>query len=510
MEKGIIILDFGSQYNQLIARRIREMNVYSEVLPYFKSIKEIKKLNPSGIILSGGPSSVNAKNALSIQKEIYEFGIPILGICYGMQLTTHLFGGKVFKSKKAEYGKSKFTIQNSSILLENVPKHSIVWMSHFDEVVILPKNFEVIGTSSSSIAAIQNVKNKIYALQFHPEVSHSEFGTLILKNFVLNICKSPQYWILKNFISSTMENIRKTVGKEKVILGLSGGIDSSVASILIHNAIGDHLSCIFVNTGLLRMNEIKKTIKIYKKKFNLKVKIVDASNQFLNHLEGIFDPEKKRKQIGKSFLEVFSKEAKKFQHAKFLAQGTIYSDLIESKSTIGPSKKIKSHHNVGGLPKNLKFKLLEPLKYLFKDEVKQVGLELGIPYDLVYRHPFPGPGLGIRILGDISKEKIKILKKADHILIEELYKNQLYHNVNQAFVVLLPVKSVGVMGDRRTYEYTVVIRSVNTVDFMTATWTRFPYDFLEKISNRIINEVKKINRVVYDISSKPPATIEWE
>lgn len=511
MKKGIIIIDFGSQYNKLIARRIREMSVYSEILPCsFKLVKEIKKLNPSGIILSGGPSSVNTKNSYSIEKEIYELGIPILGICYGMQLTIHIFGGKVSRGNKAEYGKSEFIIQGASNLFENLPINSIVWMSHFDEVTTLPEDFEIIGISNSSIAAVQNVNKKIYTLQFHPEVSHSEFGQLILKNFVLNICKAPKKWVLNDFISQTIKQIQQIVGKEKVILGLSGGVDSSVASVLIHRSIGDQLTCIFVDTGLLRKDEVQKVIKMYKDYFDFNIKIHDASDQFLNHLIGIDDPEKKRKQIGKDFIEVFSQEAKKIQNAKFLAQGTIYPDIIESKSVKGPSEVIKSHHNVGGLPEGLKFRLLEPLKELFKDEVRKVGLELGLPYDVVYRHPFPGPGLGIRILGVISKEKVEILKKADDILIEELHTNKLYYHVNQAFVVLLPIKSVGIMGDERSYEYTAVIRCVNTIDFMTATWSKLPYEFLEKVSNRIINEVIGINRVVYDISSKPPATIEWE
>jgi len=509
MHNGIIILDFGSQYNQLIARRIRDFGVYSEVLPYNTPLSEIIEKKPVGIILSGGPSSVNAENAHLIDKAFFDSGIPVLGICYGMQLTTHLLGGKVKKGTKGEYGKAKFEILRSNPLLAGISRYSNVWMSHFDEVETVPEGFEISG-KSDVIAAMANEKKKIFTVQFHPEVSHTEEGAKMLENFVFNICKAEKNWKLTNYIERTISEIREKVGNSKVILGLSGGVDSSVAAVLIHKAIGDQLNCIFVDTGLLRKEEGKKVMENYGEHFRMNIKMVDASERFLSKLKGISDPEQKRKTIGNEFVNVFDEESKKFDDAKFLAQGTIYPDVIESQSVKGPSSVIKSHHNVGGLPEEMKLELLEPLRELFKDEVRKVGEELGIPHHLVYRHPFPGPGLGIRILGEVDQEKVKILQEADDIFIEELYKHDLYEKVSQAFVVLLPVKSVGVMGDERTYEYTAAVRSANTIDFMTATWSRLPYDFLEIVSNRIINEVRGINRVVYDISSKPPATIEWE
>lgn len=509
MNNGIIILDFGSQYNQLIARRIREHGVYSEVIPFNTTIDEILARNPSGIILSGGPSSVNAENAHLIEKSLLEKNIPILGICYGMQLITHLLGGTVKKGVKGEYGKAKLEIQKSNSLLSGVSRFSTVWMSHFDEVETVPEGFYVNGMTDV-ISAISNESKKIYCVQFHPEVSHTEEGARMLENFIFNVCKAPKSWKLTNYIDETIADIKEKVGDQKVILGLSGGVDSSVAAVLIHRAIGDQLQCIFVDTGLLRKDEGKKVMENYGEHFNLKIKMIDASERFLSKLKGVSDPEQKRKAIGNEFVAVFDEESHKIEGAKFLAQGTIYPDVIESQSVKGPSSVIKSHHNVGGLPEEMGFELLEPLRELFKDEVRKVGEELGIPHHLVHRHPFPGPGLGIRILGEVDEEKVKILQEADDIFIEELYKNDLYDKVSQAFVVLLPVKSVGVMGDERTYEYTAVVRSANTTDFMTATWSRLPYEFLDTISNRIINEVKGINRVTYDISSKPPATIEWE
>jgi GMP synthase (glutamine-hydrolysing) len=509
MNNGIIILDFGSQYNQLIARRIREMEVYSEILPFDTPVSEILEKKPKGIILSGGPSSVNSENANLVEKSLFEKGIPILGICYGMQLTAHLLGGKVKKGKKGEYGKAHLHIEKKSSLFEGIPEDSTVWMSHFDEVESIPENFEINATTGV-ISAISNEKSQIFCVQFHPEVSHTEEGNKMLENFVFKICKAEKDWKLTNYIEKTISEIREKIGDEKVILGLSGGVDSSVAAILIHKAIGDQLQCIFVDTGLLRKDEGKKVMEHYGNHFNLKIEMVDASERFLSKLKGVSDPEQKRKIIGKEFIEVFDEEAHHFESAKFLAQGTIYPDVIESQSVKGVSSAIKSHHNVGGLPKEMNLKLLEPLRELFKDEVKKVGEELGIPHHLVHRHPFPGPGLGIRILGEIDAEKIRILQEADDIFIEELYANNLYETVSQAFVVLLPVKSVGVMGDERTYEYTAVVRSADTIDFMTATFSRFSWEFLEKVSNRIINEVRGINRVAYDISSKPPATIEWE
>ncbi|MDN3606209.1 glutamine-hydrolyzing GMP synthase [Kaistella yonginensis] len=509
MQNGIIILDFGSQYNQLIGRRIREMGVYSEVLPFNTPLAEILERAPSGIILSGGPSSVNAEHAHLVEKELFNQKIPVLGICYGMQLTTHLLGGKVKKGAKGEYGKAKLEIQKSNQLLAGVSRFSTVWMSHFDEVETLPEGF-AINAMTDVISAISNEAKKIYCVQFHPEVSHTDEGSRMMENFVFNVCNAPKNWKLTNYIDETIADIKEKVGAQKVILGLSGGVDSSVAAVLIHKAIGDQLQCIFVDTGLLRKDEGKKVMENYGEHFNLKIKMINASERFLSKLAGVSDPEEKRKAIGNEFVAVFDEESHKIEGAKFLAQGTIYPDVIESQSVKGPSSVIKSHHNVGGLPEEMDFELLEPLRELFKDEVRKVGEELGIPHHLVHRHPFPGPGLGIRILGAVDEEKIRILQEADDIFIEELYKNDLYDKVSQAFVVLLPVKSVGVMGDERTYEYTAVVRSANTTDFMTATWSRLPYEFLDTISNRIINEVRGINRVTYDISSKPPATIEWE
>jgi len=508
---SIVILDFGSQYNQLIARRVREMGVYAEVVPFHEDIDKILERKPKGIILSGGPASVYAKGAPTLDKRIFEANIPILGLCYGMQLITHLHGGEVERADKQEFGKASLELdKKDSPIFKNIPNNTIVWMSHADHVNKMAEGFEIVAHTDSSIAAIENRDKKIYAFQYHPEVTHSEHGFEMLKNFVFEIAGAQKNWSMENYIETTVKEIKETVGDKKVILGLSGGVDSSVAAMLINKAIGKQLTCIFVDTGLLRKNEAKHVMDIYAQNFDMNIKCVNAEERFLSKLKGIEDPEEKRKIIGKEFIEVFNEEAIKLKDAEFLAQGTIYPDVIESVSVKGPSVTIKSHHNVGGLPEDLNFKLLEPLRELFKDEVRKVGRELGIPDYMVDRHPFPGPGLGIRILGEVTKEKADILREADDIFIEELRKEGLYSKVSQAFVVLLPVKSVGVMGDERTYEYTAVLRSANTIDFMTATWSRLPYEFLEKVSNRILNEVKGINRLTYDISSKPPATIEWE
>ena len=428
-----------------------------------------------------------------------------------MQLITHLHGGEVERADKQEFGKASLKLdKKDSLIFKNIPDNTIVWMSHADHVNKMAEGFEIIAHTDSSIAAIENRDKKIYAFQYHPEVTHSEHGFEMLKNFVFEIVGAEKNWSMENYIETTVKEIKEKVGNKKVILGLSGGVDSSVAAMLINKAIGKQLTCIFVDTGLLRKNEAKYVMDIYAQNFDMDIKCINAEERFLSKLKGVEDPEEKRKIIGKEFVEVFNEEAIKLKDAEFLAQGTIYPDVIESVSVKGPSVTIKSHHNVGGLPEDLNFKLLEPLRELFKDEVRKVGRELGIPDYMVDRHPFPGPGLGIRILGEVTKEKADILREADDIFIEELRKEGLYSKVSQAFVVLLPVKSVGVMGDERTYEYTAVLRSANTIDFMTATWSRLPYEFLEKVSNRILNEVKGINRLTYDISSKPPATIEWE
>lgn len=506
---SILIIDYGSQYNQLISRRIREMNVYTEIIP-FNQVSITSEHEIKGVILSGGPNSVYDESAPKLRKEIFDLNVPILGICYGMQLLMQEAKGKVSPSYKREYGKSKININKTSKLTENMKRETIVWMSHSDHTEEVPDGYEIIASTSSSVAIVENTKRNIYAVQFHPEVTHTEEGMTLLNNFVLNICKANQNWDLSDFIEKSINEIKETVQNEEVILGLSGGVDSSVAAGLIHRAIGDKLTCIFVDTGLLRYKEAEEVMAGYQNMPQLKIVKIDARDQFFHGLKGITDPEQKRKIIGKIFFEVFESAKKQFANAMFLAQGTIYPDVIESKSVHGPSATIKSHHNVGGIPYNHTFQILEPLKYLFKDEVRKIGIKLGISKDLIYRHPFPGPGLGIRVIEEVTEEKVEILQKADAIFIDELRKNELYNHVSQAFVTLLPVKTVGVMGDHRTYEYLCAIRSVNTTDFMTAHISRLPYEFLEKVSTRIINEVKGINRVVYDITSKPPGTIEWE
>lgn len=509
-KKKIVVIDFGSQYSQLIARRIREMEVYCEIVKKF-DFNDLE--NVIGIIFSGGPSSVYLENAPTVDKKIFELGIPILGICYGLQLITHLNSGVVEKAESREFGRAVLeVIEKDNELLKGIPETSNIWMSHNDHITKMADDFRIIAKTDSSIAAIAN-SNRVYGLQFHPEVSHSEYGTKILENFVFNICKATKNFIITDFIEDKVKQIKEIVGDNRVILGLSGGVDSSVAAVLINKAIGNQLTCIFVDTGLLRYEEGNRVQKYYEDNFNLNVIKVDAVDRFLNKLKGIDEPESKRKIIGKEFIEVFNEEAAKLKgekNVKFLAQGTIYPDVIESQQVEGVSHTIKSHHNVGGLPEDLEFELLEPLRELFKDEVRLVGKKLGMPDSIIYRHPFPGPGLGIRVIGEVTKEKVKILQEADEIFINELIKDGLYDKVSQAFVTLLPVKTVGVMGDVRTYEYVAAIRSVNTIDFMTATWSKLPYEFLEKVSNMIVNKVSGINRVVYDISSKPASTIEWE
>ncbi|MBX3710176.1 MAG: glutamine-hydrolyzing GMP synthase [Gammaproteobacteria bacterium] len=517
----ILILDFGSQYTQLIARRVREIGVYCEIYPYSISDNDIIALAPSGIILSGGPESVMGALTPRAPDSVFTQGCPVLGICYGMQTMAQQLGGKVDPGSKREFGYAQVAIQGSSLLLEGIEDHLTddglslldVWMSHGDHVSALPKQFNIISsTDNCPIAGMADEEHKFYGLQFHPEVSHTRQGLRILERFVFTICRCTSNWTSKNIINEQIEHIRQQVGKDHVLLGLSGGVDSSVAAVLLHQAIGDQLTCVFVDTGLLRLNEAVEIKTIFEKHFGMKLVCVDAQAQFYHALEGVDDPEEKRKIIGKKFIDIFDEQATLLTNVKYLAQGTIYSDVIESAAakTGGGAHVIKSHHNVGGLPENMQLKLIEPLRELFKDEVRKIGVELGLPYELVHRHPFPGPGLGVRILGAIKREYIKKLQLADAILIQELYKANLYYNVSQAFAVFLPIKSVGVIGDARHYDHVIAIRLVETVDFMTAHWARVPHEFLETLSNRIINEVPGISRVTYDISSKPPATIEWE
>ena len=516
----ILILDFGSQYTQLIARRVRELNVYCEILPYDVDIKRIEELSPISIILSGGPNSVYEDETPKAPDVIFKMGLPILGICYGMQVMTSQLGGKVETSDKREFGYAEIRAQGHSPLLKDIQDktnkdgHGLldVWMSHGDKVMSLPENFKIIASNESTpIAAIADEERNFYGVQFHPEVTHTQQGKAIIKRFVLDISVAKPEWNMPDYIDTAVKHIREKVGNDEVLLGLSGGVDSSVAAALIHRAIGDKLTCIFVDHGLLRLNEAETVMKTFAKNLGVKVIHVNAIEKFMSDLKGISDPEDKRKIIGRDFVEVFQEQAEKFENVRWLAQGTIYPDVIESAG--GKTKKahnIKSHHNVGGLPDTLNLKLLEPLRELFKDEVRELGVALELPHDMVYRHPFPGPGLGVRILGEVNMEFANLLRKADAIFIEELEKSGWYEKTSQAFTVFLPVKSVGVMGDGRTYEYVVSLRAVVTSDFMTAHWAELPYDLLGKVSNRIINEVKGINRVVYDISGKPPATIEWE
>ncbi|MBI5587827.1 MAG: glutamine-hydrolyzing GMP synthase [Deltaproteobacteria bacterium] len=533
----ILILDFGSQYTQLIARRIREAKVYCEIHPYNCGLDFIRSFSAKGIVLSGGPSSVYDKGAPTVDKRIFALGVPVLGICYGMQLASKLLGGKVERSKKREYGGASVHVDDKSDLFkEIVPKIKVmkepgvvcpdylpfsnlstdeaplsVWMSHGDKVQELPKGFRSVAYSNNtSYAAMEDENRRIYGVQFHPEVVHTPNGDEILRNFIFRICECMPSWTMKSFIETAVADIKEKVGGDRVVCGISGGVDSAVAAVLVYRAIGSNLTCIFVDNGVLRKNEADKVESTLKKSFRMNIRRVDASNRFLKKLKGIEDPEKKRKAIGGEFVRVFEEEAKKIKNVKFLAQGTLYPDVIESVSFKGPSATIKSHHNVGGLLKKMKLKLVEPLRELFKDEVRALGRELGMPDEIIDRQPFPGPGLAIRIIGAVTEERCDILREADSIVLEEIKGAGLYRKMWQSFAVLLPVKTVGVMGDERTYENTVALRAVTSVDGMTADWVRMPYEVLERISTRVINEVRGVNRVVYDISSKPPSTIEWE
>ena len=512
-KQNVLVLDFGSQTTQLIARRVREAQVYCEIHPFNISIQRIKAMAPKGIILSGGPSSVYDEDAPKIGTEIFDLGIPILGICYGMQLTSLLLGGQVERSDHREYGHARLIIDDTDEifhgLLTGEPGHQ-VWMSHGDKVEKIPEGFNVLAHSASCpVAAMAHAEKSIFGVQFHPEVAHTEIGMDVIRNFLFRVCKCTPDWTMESFVSTTVEEIKRKVGDGRVICALSGGVDSTVTALLIHKAIGKNLVCVFVNNGLLRKNE-PETVLAFLKQFDLNVVYVDAEERFLQKLKGVEDPEKKRKIIGNEFIEIFEEEASKTGHVDFLAQGTLYPDVIESVSFKGPSATIKSHHNVGGLPDVMKLDLIEPLRELFKDEVRRVAKELGMPYELINRHPFPGPGLAIRILGEVTHERLNILREADHIVLEEMKASDWYWKVWQSFAVLLPIKTVGVMGDERTYDHVVALRVVDSLDAMTADWSKLPYDLLGRMSNRIINEVRGVNRVCYDISSKPPATIEWE
>jgi len=510
-EDKILVLDFGSQYTQLIARRIREGKVYSEIFPFNASIEKIRDFNPRGIVLSGGPSSVYEEGAPIPDMKIFQLGIPILGICYGMQLMAHALSGKVAKAAKREFGQAELSVDNDADLLHGISQQTKVWMSHGDRIEIMPEGFSVIGhTANSPVAVMADSAKKLFALQFHPEVVHTVEGIRILNNFVFAICGCNPTWEMSSFIDWSIADIRSKVNGKEVICALSGGVDSSVVALLVHRAIADKLTCIFVDNGLLRKGEAEKVRKTFGDHFHIKLLYVDARERFLEKLKDITEPEKKRKIIGNEFIAIFEEEAKKIKDAEYLAQGTLYPDVIESVSFKGPSAVIKSHHNVGGLPEVMKLKLIEPLRELFKDEVRLLGQELGLAEEICWRQPFPGPGLAIRCIGEITGRRLDILRESDAIVLEEIKSAGLYKAIWQAFAVILPIKSVGVMGDERTYESVVAVRAVTSLDGMTADWAKIPYEVLGKISNRIINEVKGVNRVVYDITSKPPGTIEWE
>jgi GMP synthase (glutamine-hydrolysing) len=508
----ILIIDFGSQYNQLIARRVREHHVYCQIEPPTLALNRIRELSPDGIILSGGPSSIYEPMSPKVDTGIFDLGIPVLGICYGMQFMFDALGGSVKQADKREYGFAGLRLKKPEGVFKGITKTSTCWMSHGDSIVKLPKGFQILATTDNTpIAAAAHPKKNLYGLQFHPEVEHTAEGQKMLRNFLFDVCRCKRLWTMKSFAADAISGAKDTVRSKKVILGLSGGVDSSVTAVLIHKAIGENLTCIFVDNGLLRKDEAAKLKIILKQHLKLNIRFVNAQRQFLSALSGVTDPERKRKIIGRVFMDVFNAEAKKIKDAEFLAQGTLYPDIIESQSAFGgPTAVIKSHHNVGGLPKKMKLKLVEPLKFLFKDEVRVLGTELGLPDELVWRQPFPGPGLGIRIIGEITGKRLSVLREVDAILLEEIRANGYYKKLWQSFAVLLPLKSVGVMGDKRTYENIIAIRAVTSKDAMTADWAKLPHELLGKISNRIINEVKGVNRVVYDISSKPPSTIEWE